>query len=189
MTGADGNVDAYDPVFTSMWKSDQVQPLFSIALSRELGDNNKSAVGAPASSSSGNSNNNGAVKDTSGGAVQESSYLAFGGIPPVPYDNATWTRTPILSMQEMPSWGIDENVQGLYVIRADAYVYGRPPANASTNASTTDADSTEGLVVDTTQFPILIDCGSSLTRLPTRKWPPRCLEQQERKKGRKKERR
>jgi hypothetical protein len=101
----------------------------------------------------------GLSRDTNASAASDESYLAFGGLPPVDYDDSTWGRTPILSMSEVPGWGITTDVRGLYIISADAYVYGK------LNASSPDPYGS--LNVNTTQFPILIDCGSSLTRLPT----------------------
>lgn len=136
MTSIDGSVAMYDPVFTTMWKTEQILPLFTIALSRDdEGRNLTTAAG------------------------DESSYLAFGGLPPVDYDDSTWARTPIQTMGAMPSWNVDEKGHGLYVITADAYIYGR--VNAS------DPESTAGFTVNTTQFPILVDSGSTLTILPT----------------------
>ncbi|KAB5513589.1 aspartic peptidase domain-containing protein [Coniochaeta sp. 2T2.1] len=131
MTGMDGNVPAYNPIFTNMWERDLIMPLFTLGLSR----------------------------DTNGTTEDKESYLAFGGLPPVEYDDSTWGRTPILSMATEPGWGLTGDVRGLYIISADAYVYGKLNATAK--------DPYAGLVVDKTQFPILIDCGSSLTRLPS----------------------
>jgi len=143
MTGMDGNVAEYNPVFTNMWERDLIMPLFTLGLSREAGTTN-ATVGT--------------------GVGAEESYLAFGGLPPVDYDDSTWGRTPILDMRAEPGWGIEKDVRGLYIIAADAYVYGR--------LNTTAKDPYAGLVVNETQFPILIDCGSSLTRLPTGKPSP-----------------
>lgn len=130
MTGMDGNIQQYNPIFTNMWERDFIMPLFTLGLSR---DSNSSS--------------------------SDESYLAFGGLPPVDYDDSTWGRTPILSMQSEPGWGITTDVRGLYIISADAYVYGKLNNSAP--------DPYGNLIVNTTQFPILIDCGSSLTRLPT----------------------
>lgn len=124
MTGIDGGVPQYDPVFTSMWKQNLSAPIFSIGLSR--GDANDTV------------------------AVQE-SYLAFGGVPPMSYDDSSWMRTPIQTMMSLPSWGITTPDHGLYIIIADAYIYG--PAN--------------NLTKNETQFPVTIDAGSTLTTLPT----------------------
>lgn len=134
MTGMDGNIDQYNPIFTNMWERDFIMPLFTLGLSRET---NGSKVNAT-----------------------DESYLAFGGLPPMAYDDSTWSRTPILSMSEVPWWGVTGDVRGLYVISADAYVYGK--------LNVTAKDPYAGLAVNATQFPILVDCGSSLIRLPTR---------------------
>lgn len=136
MTGLGSVVDAYDPIFTTMWKTGEILPLFTLALSRD--DEGRNVT------------------------KEESSFLAFGGLPPVDYDDATWARAPIESMETVPSWGVKGNdARGLYIIQADAYVYGRE------NTSITDPESTEGMTFNTTQFPILVDSGSTLTILPT----------------------
>jgi hypothetical protein len=136
MTAVDGNIDQYNPIFTNMWERDFIMPLFTLGLSRET---NGSKVNAT------------------------ESYLAFGGLPPVAYDDSTWSRTPILSMSEVPGWGVTGDVRGLYVISADAYVYGK--------LNLTAKDPYAGLAVNTTQFPVLVDCGSSLTILPAGMFP------------------
>lgn len=129
MTGIDGYVEEYDPVFTTMWKTNATSPLFSMALSREHGNTS---------------------------STLDESYLAFGGLPPVEYDDSTWARIPILSMDKLPEWGVEQPVHGLYAISADAYVYGKQAA----------PDRPANITANTTQFPILIDAGSTLTRLP-----------------------
>ena len=139
MTGLTGGVKAYDPVFTSMWKSEQIMPLFTMALSRD--DEGRNVT------------------------HEEKSFLAFGGLPPVEYDDATWARTPLLSMQTVPSWGVETDARGLYIIQADAYVYGK-----AKDSNMDDPSSTKGLTVNTTQFPILVDSGASLTVLPKGQW-------------------
>ncbi|KAK3381047.1 aspartic peptidase domain-containing protein [Podospora didyma] len=139
MTSLSGAMDSqpeYDPVFTTIWKSNPIAPIFSIALSRD--DN---------------------VNATAGHPKDETSFLALGGLPPVKYDDASWGRTPIQPISAMiSSWGIDSAEHGLYIISADAYVYGR-------------TDNVTGEVVgeltrNTTQFPILIDAGSTLSVIP-----------------------
>jgi hypothetical protein len=135
MTGVDSNIQEYNPVFTNMWQRDLIMPLFALGLSR---DSNTSS--------------------------SNESYLAFGGLPPVDYDDSTLGRAPILSMQTEPGWAVTTDARGLYIISADAYVYGRLNNSA--------LDPYGNLIVNTTQFPILIDCGSSLTSLPTGNHPP-----------------
>ena len=139
MTGIDTGAKEYDPIFTSMWKTDKIMPLFTLGLSRDPEGRN--------------------VSDNT------ASFISFGGLPPVDYDDSTWVRTPIQTMDTVPAWGIGGDVRGLYVITADAYVYGRQ------NASITDPESTEGLNFNTTQFPVIVDSGSTLSRLPSGKLP------------------
>ncbi|KAK3938550.1 hypothetical protein QBC46DRAFT_317501 [Diplogelasinospora grovesii] len=137
---------AYDPVFTTMWKSKLVLPLFSIALSRDEEENKKNGT---------------AVAPPKTGSTNETSFLALGGLPPVDYDDGSWARTPIQSMQLLKEWGLDNTTErGLYVIVADSYVYGR------TN-STSSVPLADQLTKNTTQFPVMVDAGSTLTILPT----------------------
>lgn len=118
----------YSPVFTDMWQGGLIQPLFALGLSRN----------SPVD-----------------GSVAAPSYLAFGGLPPVDYDNSTWTRTPILGMQSEPGWGSLAEVKGLYIISADAHVYGEWNAAAP--------DPTDGVVVDGhNAVPDADRCGSSV---------------------------
>lgn len=149
MTGLDGGGnprDAYDPIFTSMWKRDLIgAPLFSMALSR-YADNSTTAAAAATE-------------------MPAQSYLAFGGIPPVDFDDASWASAPILGINEISS--IESDEPGLFIIKADAYVYGPGNKGLTTSSGTPP----EGLVVNATQFPVLIDCGATLTRLPTRMSP------------------
>ena len=138
MTGLDDNVPSYDPIFTSMWKNNLTTPLFSLALSRRV-------------PSAARHHNSSIVE------AGHESYLAFGGVPPVSYDDASWGRTPIKDMQILGNWPEDHYGHGLYVIVADSYQYGRgKSANGTTYAVTKN----------TTQFPISVDCGSTLTVLP-----------------------
>lgn len=103
-TGVDGNVAQYNPVFTSMWEDGLTQPLFALGLSRD----------PPNTTITATATNNGSVAAPTTG--QEASYMAFGGLPPVDYDASTWTRTPILGMDDEPGWGITTDVKGLYLI-------------------------------------------------------------------------
>ena len=136
MTSLDGSSPdqpLYDPVFTTLWKDNQIAPLFSMALSRYA---DQSPTQPPPATDAGH----------------ETSYLALGGLPPVAYDDASWARTPIQNMSALTRWGLETQEHGLYVITAESYVYGRGPA--------------DGLVHNTSQFPVLIDAGSTLTILP-----------------------
>ncbi|KAK4182961.1 putative eukaryotic aspartyl protease [Podospora australis] len=131
MTSLDGplqNQPPYDPVFTTMWKDELIDPLFSIALSRH--------------------ENQGAGEGT---GIQEQSYLALGGLPPVEVDEASWERTPILGVNAIPEWGFEEKDLGLYIIKPDGWVYGKESVP---------------LVVNNTQVPVLIDAGATLSLLP-----------------------
>lgn len=144
MTGIDEPSQQYDPIFTNMWKRDKsVAPMFSLALSRE----------DPA-------------------AKTESSLLAFGGVPHgVDYDEDSWAKAPIQSMEMMQGWGIDKPERGLYLIIADNFIYG--PRNGTAEDAKTlqlgSPASLDGMTTNLTQFPVLIDAGSTMTRLPAGK--------------------
>lgn len=150
MTGLDGwEVPEYDPVFTTLWKNKLVAPMFSIALSRDPDYNNFTA-GMPDWSNQLKHRND--------------SFISFGGLPPVKYDDETWERTPIQKMSVMR--GSDDpkfQDHGLYLIIADGYVYGHQ--NTTGQASVADLEA-NGLVHDTEQFPVLIDVGATLSVLP-----------------------
>ncbi|KAK3291139.1 aspartic peptidase domain-containing protein [Chaetomium fimeti] len=130
LDGADQNQPPYSPVFTTMWESRSIDPLFSIALSRS--------------------------QEISGGTQQE-SYLALGGLPPVDVDEKTWAGTPIHGMRAVPQWGFDTDEKGMYIIKPDAFVLEKGGDGT---------DSGEVLVKNTTQIPILIDAGATLSYLP-----------------------
>ncbi|KAK0710272.1 aspartic peptidase domain-containing protein [Lasiosphaeria miniovina] len=98
--------------------------------------------------------------------IAETSFLALGGLPPVSYDAGTWARTPIKPVSAMiDQWGIDSPEQGLYIIDAEAYVYGITNKTAGV-ANNTAAVGADGLSKNATQFPIIVDVGSTLTVLP-----------------------
>ncbi|KAK3361421.1 aspartic peptidase domain-containing protein [Lasiosphaeria ovina] len=144
LNGASQEQPMYDPVFTTIWKNNPILPLFSIALSRDDGHN----------------------ATTGTGVSEETSFLALGGLPPVSYDAATWARTPIKPVSAMiDQWGIDSPEQGLYIIDAEAYVYGIANKTAGI-ANNTTAVGADGLSKNATQFPIIVDVGSTLTVLP-----------------------
>jgi hypothetical protein len=130
LDGSDQNQPPYSPVFTTMWESRSIDPLFSIALSRS--------------------------EENSGGTKQE-SYLALGGLPPVDVNEKTWARTPIHGMRAVPQWGFDTDEKGMYIIKPDAFVLEKGGDGA---------DAGEVLVKNTTQIPILIDVGATLSYLP-----------------------
>ncbi|KAL2255146.1 hypothetical protein VTK26DRAFT_4009 [Humicola hyalothermophila] len=123
LTSLDGPVEnqpPYDPVFTTLWKSGAVEPLFSIALSR-----NESG---------------------------RESYLALGGLPPVEVDDETWARSPLLPMSAVPEWMLETEEKGMYIIKPAAFVLGGKEGEEVTR--------------DTTQIPVLIDVGATLSMLP-----------------------
>ncbi|KAH8900250.1 acid protease [Thozetella sp. PMI_491] len=138
MTGLDDNVAAYDPIFTTMWKNNLSAPMFTLALSRHVPQNTRHT-------------------NMTAGKGRE-SYLAFGGVPPVDYDDSSWARTPIYQMQKvMDYWPDGHDGNGLYAIKAEAFHYGRGKGSNGTAFPVTK---------NTTQFPLMVDCGSTLTVLP-----------------------
>ena len=141
LDGAYPNQPQYDPVFTTMWKSGAIDPVFSIALSR---DENQG-------------NNTGGIV---GSRKQEESYLALGGLPPTDVEEKTWTSTPIHAMNAIPQWGLVTEERGMYIIKPDAFVL-QKGGNGS--------DAGVELVRNTTQLPVLIDVGATLSYLPTGK--------------------
>ncbi|KAK0640705.1 aspartic peptidase domain-containing protein [Cercophora newfieldiana] len=141
MTSLDGPYETqplYDPVFTTLWKEKLISPMFSIALSRHV---DQSPTQSPVDPS------------------LETSYLALGGLPPVSYDEDSWARTPIQDMSTLKAWGITTKEHGLYILTAEAYVYG--------NANGTFTVTGEGLSRNVSQFPVTIDAGATLTYMPT----------------------
>ncbi|KAK1759825.1 hypothetical protein QBC47DRAFT_420693 [Echria macrotheca] len=126
LDGADASQPLYDPIFTTLWKDKLIDPVFSMALSRAADQT---------------------VKQPAADEGHETSYLAFGGLPPVSYDAASWARTPILPMSAI---NMDTQELGLYLIRAESFVYGQK-GNLTTNG---------------TAWPVLIDAGSTLSVLP-----------------------
>ncbi len=158
-----GNKAAYDPVFTTLCKENATSPLFSLALSRNEGQD------GPGSSSS---------------SSLSTSYIAFGGVPPtVQYDDSTWARTPIEPLPErrppaVPPWppqspGSPGSFapppsppppnRGLYVIRPTAWIYSRRTRNGSISTTTASSSSVPPSPVPAAS----IDAGSTLTILPS----------------------
>jgi len=164
MTSLDGNAEAsqaYDPVFFTMWKNKKISPIFSIALSRH---ENQTGL-PPAAGSPG-------IPDT---PDDETSFLALGGLPPVDYDDESWAHTPILGMKALTEWDFTTEERGFYLMFADAYVYGNSEDVSAggakdnsykTTATVEEVDADKGLDRNTTQFPVLIDAGSTLSILP-----------------------
>ena len=129
MTGLDNSSRQYDPLFTTMWKQNLTKPMFSLTLSRDSVDPKKSA----------------------------DSYLAFGVVPPtsvIEYDETSWAGASIRPLRTLDTWGVlDSDDNGLYVIKPDAWVYGKQGQTAVVN--TTAAKDT-----------VAIDAGSTLSILP-----------------------
>ncbi|KXX82742.1 Aspartic protease PEP3 [Madurella mycetomatis] len=132
LDGADQNQPPYDPVFTTMWKAGSIDPLFSIALSRS-------------------------ENSSTSGLEEQESYLALGGLPPVEVDETSWASTPIHGMSSVPQWDFLGDEKGMYIIKPNAFVYGRGGNGSQTG---------EELSKNTTQLPVLIDVGSTLSILP-----------------------
>nr|CDP28819.1 Putative Eukaryotic aspartyl protease [Podospora anserina S mat+] len=145
LDGAEQNQAPYDPVFTTMWKNKLIDPLFSIALSRESGNQ-----GEP----------DGEVR------TPEGSYLALGGLPPVEVDEESWARTKIHGVDAIPEWMFEQSDLGLYIIKPDSWVYGRETEDVTPAEADQGAVTTHGLTTNTTQFPVLIDVGATLSLLP-----------------------
>ncbi len=138
LDGSDQNQPPYDPVFTTMWRSGAIDPVFSIALSRTAGQRNGTGT-APS------------------GGKQQDSYLALGGLPPVDVDEKTWAKTPIHGMNAVPQWGFETDERGMYIVKPDAFLI-QKGGNGS--------DAGTDIVRNTTQTPILIDVGATLSYLP-----------------------
>jgi hypothetical protein len=158
MTGLGGfGTPAYDPVFTTMYKHNAIPPLFSLALARDDDIRVDASGGVVAATPL--PAHDGEAKVT---PKPTESYLAFGGVPPVAYDRSAWARTPILSMSALPAWGMPTTTErGLYIIQADSYVYGTRNGSAEGMAPATQ------WTRNTTQFPVLVDSGTTLSVLPT----------------------
>ena len=88
------------------------------------------------------------------GEKAKESYLAFGGVPPnVDYDDSSWARTPIRPLKQLGNWWwVDPKQEGLYVIAPEGFVY--------------DKRGSAEPFINTTEIPMLIDAGSTLTYLP-----------------------
>lgn len=140
----------YDPIMTSMIKQGLIEPIFSIALDRDSGE----------------------------------GYLALGGLPPVNH-SGTFARTPIL-MVNRPHRRLRFNrmsntrVQvelfddakmkmeySFYTIIADAYIYmGSQKTKVNTGIW---GQLLQNITVNTTQFPIIVDSGTTMIYVPTGK--------------------
>lgn len=140
----------YDPIMTTMVKQGLIEPMFSLVLDRDSGN----------------------------------GYLALGGLPPVNH-TGTFATTSILMVSCPPSllWSYstsDTPIQidllddvkmkteySFYTIIADAYIYmGSHKTRANTG---TWGQLLQNITVNTTQFPVIIDSGTTLMYLPTGK--------------------
>ena len=91
------------------------------------------------------------------------------------YDDESWAHTPILGMKALTEWDFTTEERGFYLMFADAYVYGNSEDVSAggakdnsykTTATVEEVDADKGLDRNTTQFPVLIDAGSTLSILP-----------------------
>ncbi|CAP67077.1 uncharacterized protein PODANS_4_4490 [Podospora anserina S mat+] len=96
----------------------------------------------------------------------EGSYLALGGLPPVEVDEESWARTKIHGVDAIPEWMFEQSDLGLYIIKPDSWVYGRETEDVTPAEADQGAVTTHGLTTNTTQFPVLIDVGATLSLLP-----------------------
>lgn len=138
----------YDPIMTTMIKQGLIEPVFSLVLDRDSGN----------------------------------GYLALGGLPPVNH-TGTFATTPILMVMFLPSFIAlpkipDALIQiellddakmkteySFYTIIADAYIYmGSQKTRANTG---TWGQLVQNITVNTTQFPVIVDSGTTLMYLPT----------------------
>ncbi|KAF3763818.1 acid protease [Cryphonectria parasitica EP155] len=94
----------------------------------------------------------------------DGGYLAFGGLPPVNY-TGSFATTPILMIEvyDEPEMATQYS---FYTIIADAYIYeGSSNQTDALAESWSEAYAPE--TVNTTQFPIIVDSGTTLLYLPT----------------------
>jgi len=134
----------YNPIFTNMYTYGNVEPLFTMTLKR--GDGN--------------------------------STLAIGGLPPAEpgYENAEFTSVPIEIMQLNPgSDPVFKTQNSYYTITPDGFVYRNATSSGSGNwtltpggpanyTSSSDAQAPEEIL--TTNYPTIVDSGTSLVFLP-----------------------
>ncbi|KAK4210330.1 aspartic protease PEP3 [Rhypophila decipiens] len=149
-------MSAYDPIFFTLWKERLVtEPVFSIALSRDEDQttewhNGQGPVTVPSEGE---------------GGKRHKSFLALGGLPDVGVDESTWARTPIQSMDLLDGWDIQTSELGMYIIVADAYVFGKTKLGGASGSAEQFVPVGEP-TRNTTRFPVLIDAGSTLSILP-----------------------
>ncbi|KAL2022267.1 hypothetical protein VTK56DRAFT_5877 [Thermocarpiscus australiensis] len=97
-------------------------------------------------------------RESPSGWKSEESYLALGVLPPVHVDEKTWARTPIHGMKAVPEWGFETDEKGMYIIKPDAFIVDKGVNSSNVGAMVTK---------DTTQIPVLIDVGATLSYQPT----------------------
>lgn len=99
----------------------------------------------------------------------DSGYLALGGLPPVNY-TGSFASTPI-KIVEIYDWPAMATQYSFYTIYVEAWVYeGSEDRTEISSGAWTElfADDSDA-VVNTTQFPIIVDSGTTLLYLPTGK--------------------
>ncbi|KAK4195847.1 aspartic peptidase domain-containing protein, partial [Triangularia verruculosa] len=96
----------------------------------------------------------------------QGSYLALGGLPPVEVDEESWARTKIHGVDAIPEWMFEQTDLGLYIIKPESWVYGRDTEAVGAAGAEKGAAAPNGLITNTTQFPVLIDVGATLSLLP-----------------------
>lgn len=140
----------YDPIMTTMVKRGLIEPMFSLVLDRD----------------------------------SEHGYLALGGLPPVNH-TGTFATTPILMVSciqyllrpyrtshteiqiELYDDAKMNTEYSFYTIIADAYIYmGSQKTRANTGIW---GQLLQNITVNTTQFPVIVDSGTTLMYLPTGK--------------------
>ncbi|KAI0475154.1 acid protease [Xylariaceae sp. FL0804] len=129
----------YSPVFTTMYNDGLVNPVFSLVLDRE----------------------------------SDAGTLALGGLPPDAdslIDNSTWGSTPI-TMLDLYDIDYEYPEKAYYTIVADSYIWGGESGNSSNGVKLGLAGLFHELETaqerTDTQFPIIIDSGTTLVYLPT----------------------
>lgn len=97
----------------------------------------------------------------------DSGYLALGGLPPVNYTGA-FATTPI-KIVEIYDWPAMATQYSFYTIYVDAWIYegSEDRTEIATGAWTDLFAADDAAVVNTTQFPIIVDSGTTLLYLPT----------------------
>lgn len=80
------------------------------------------------------------------------SFIAFGGMPPVAWDESTMVSVPVLNLELISSWPEMETEPSFFTIVPDGWVFG---------------DAVGNVFVNKTRIPVIVDTGATFTRLPT----------------------